>query len=242
MRDMLYGITPVYQALVHRRRDLGVLRVREGAASARVEGILTRAREAGVEVRRVDAHELARRAGHKHHQGVVLECGPLPTLSLRDALDAGLTERILALDRVEDPQNVGGLARTAAFLGASTLLLHRAHSAPLSPAASKASAGALEYFPVTLVPNLAQALSELADQGIRIVGAAWGPDSLPFRQADWSPSWALVMGNEGDGLRSLTRRRCEQLVRIDGRADTESLNVTVAAGVLLAQACAPAGP
>lgn len=238
MRDMLYGITPVHQALLHRRRELHHLHVREGAASERLQAILKCARDAGVEVHPTDNHDLARRAGHRHHQGVVLDCGPLPTHDLRGAVDAGLTRRVLALDQVEDPQNVGGLARTAAFLGASTLLIHRAHSAPLSPAASKASAGNLEAFPVTLVPNLAQALSELRDQGATILGAALGEDSVPYREAAWPEPWVLVVGNEGDGLRSLTRRRCDQLVRIDGVAGVESLNVTVAAGIVLAHACA----
>jgi len=140
---------------------------------------------------------------------------------------------VLALDRIEDPQNLGGLARTAAFLGADAMLLHRDKAAPLSAAASKASAGALERFPVVQEGNLARALERLRRDRFFVYGAALEEDAVEFGEAEAAPRTVLVVGNEGEGLRALTRKRCDCLLRIPGRAGTESLNVNVAAGILL---------
>ena len=112
---------------------------------------------------------------------------------------------VVALDQVEDPQNLGGIARSAAFLGADALILHRAHSAPLSPAASKASAGALEFFPVIEVPNLSNALQTLQKENFFVYGAAL-EDAVDYREVDRADRAVLVLGSEGEGLRSLTRK------------------------------------
>lgn len=233
---MLYGIAPVEQALRHRRRVLERLFVKQGDRNERVRAIVAQAEAAGVPVVETRADDLARRAESTVHQGVVLACGALPTTDLKSFL-GGLRDDpalLVALDQVEDPQNLGGLVRTSAFLGADAVFLHRSRSAPLSAAASKASAGALEYFPVVEGPNLARALDELADALFQIVGAALGEGARDFREVEPERRLVLVLGSEGRGLRRLTRDKCDELVVIPGREHTESLNVTVAAGVLLA--------
>ncbi|HKI84528.1 MAG TPA: 23S rRNA (guanosine(2251)-2'-O)-methyltransferase RlmB [Candidatus Krumholzibacteria bacterium] len=234
---MLYGILPVAEALRQRRRQLTRLYLKSGISSARIKEILQLARAAKVPYEEKSAHELSSLAKSRHHQGVVLQCGPLPLLSLEE-VEAGPGTRslLVALDQIEDPQNLGGIARSAAFLGADAMLVLRSHSAPLSPAASRASAGALEFFKVAEVANLSTALLRLADAGYFLVGAAL-EEAIDFHQVEPRERCVLVLGNEGGGLRKLTRKRCEVLVQIPrvtrGNIEMESLNVNVAAGILL---------
>jgi 23S rRNA (guanosine2251-2'-O)-methyltransferase len=234
--SMLYGIAPVAEALRQGRRELRRLYSKEGKASPRLKIVLQEARRQGVPVEERSAHDLASMAGSRLHQGAVLDCGELPLLDLDDFLeDAGPRSLVVALDQVEDPQNLGGIARSAAFLGADALILHRANRAPLSPAASKASAGALEFFPVIEVPNLSNALQALQKENFFVYGAAL-EDAIDYREVDRADRAVLVLGSEGEGLRSLTRKRCDQLVFIPRRGqEMESLNVNVAAGILLAR-------
>ncbi len=235
MNEILYGITPVEEALRARRRAFAHLWVRRGARSERLRTILDLAAAAGVEVDEQEDVQLQRHARSKTHQGVVLSCGTLPLLPLREILDPagdGLPI-VLALDRIEDPQNLGALVRTAAFLGARSLLVHRSHRAPMSAAASKASAGCLEWFPIAEAGNLADALQRFDRQGWRILGSALEAQATPVEALGWTGPTVLVMGNEGQGLRPLTVRRCHELVHIPRRGRAESLNVTVAAGILL---------
>lgn len=206
------------------------LLLREGGGD-RFRTLRDLARQRGVRVRELKVHELGNLARTKHHQGAVLRCGELPTVEL-DELTSTVPCLIVALDQVEDPQNLGGIARSAAYFGASGLLMTRAHSAPLSPAASKASAGALETLPVARVGNLAQALRTLHRDGFDIVGADSRDASTPV--SSWSPArrCVLLLGSEGEGLRELSRKLCDHRLHIPG-GGMESLNVSVAAGILL---------
>lgn len=236
--ERLYGITPVHAALTAERRALRGLWHRPARGQERNERlveILELAARAGLPVRELDPEGLARKAGTAMHQGVVLDCGPLPLLSARDLLErpGGTGDVILALDQIEDPQNVGGLVRTAAFLGARAVLLHRSRRAPLTASVSKASAGTLEHFPVAESGNLADALLRCARDGWRVVGSALDPSAVDHRRVDPGPPTVLVMGNEGRGIRPLTAKRCDTIVSIARRGPAESLNVTVAAAILL---------
>lgn len=237
-RERLYGITPVEAALRAERRALHELwcrRSRGRERNERVAAVVALAGDVGLPVREADADDLTRRAGTPVHQGLVLVCGALPLTPARDLIDgpAGDGDVILALDQVEDPQNVGGLVRTAAFLGARAVLLHRSRRAPLSATVSKASAGTLENFPVAESGNLADALLRFARAGWRVVGSALDPAAVDHRRLDPGPPTVLVLGNEGRGIRPLTAKRCDELVSIARRGPAESLNVTVAAAVLL---------
>jgi 23S rRNA (guanosine2251-2'-O)-methyltransferase len=241
---VLYGIAPVTHALEARRRPLRRVYVKQGDPSPRLLRILDLAGGAGVPVEPVDAHVLAVRAEGKNHQGTVLECGDLPTGDLRTWLarlgDAGAL--VLALDRIEDPQNLGGLIRSAAFLGADAVLLHRGKRSPLSAAASKASAGTMESFPILEEPNLARALESIEQAGFFAYGASLSPEAVDYRTQTPSARSVIVVGNEGDGLRALTAKRCDVLVRIPGTGSAESLNVNVAGGILLSHFRSGGGP
>ncbi|HEX9641882.1 MAG TPA: RNA methyltransferase [Candidatus Krumholzibacteria bacterium] len=228
---MLHGISPVEACLLARRRSIQELLLREKPSGRLLE--LRRLAEAGgIPCREISVHDLGNLSRSQQHQGVVLRCGELPTLELEDLLQLD-PSLIVALDQIEDPQNLGGIARSAKYFGAGGLIILRAHSAPLSAAASKASAGTLESLPVARVGNLAQSLRRLRDRGYQIVGADLGDDTLPADRWDPAPRSVLVLGAEGTGMRRLSRDLCELRLHLVGGGGAESLNVSVAAGILM---------
>jgi len=232
--DWLHGITPVEEALLARRREIRELLIRQGTDSDRIARLRSLAAERGIRVIDFDRTEFDRRLRGQNHQGVALNCGALPVLGFRELLDGPVEGVVLALDQIEDPHNFGALVRTAAFLGARAVLVHRTKRAPISAVVSKASAGAVEFFELYECGNLSDALQRFEKEGWRIIGAALDESAVPLsRLAPGGPS-ILVMGNEGRGLRPLTMKRCTELVMIPRRGRAESLNVSVAAGVLLA--------
>lgn len=233
--ERLSGLHPVREALRAGRRRLRALELRAGARHPALLELAALARAAGVEVRELDGAEGSRLAP----PGVELEAGPLPELELEN-LVAALSERpsprcLVALDGVEDPQNLGAIARVAEASGAGGLVLTHRHAPPLSPAVSRASAGAIEWLPVCRVPNLSRALEWLQQQGYWTLGAdAAAADSLfelPPRLAD--ADRVLVLGAEGRGLREGVGRRIDRMLRIPLGGKVESLNVSAAAAVLL---------
>ena len=230
----LYGISPVMQCLLHNSRKCQTLYVKE-KGSARIGEVEELARKRNLPVRRVDAHRLGLLAGTKRHQGVVLACGELKINTLDDFLRSGteLPKKLLvALDRLEDPQNVGAIVRTAAFLGASGLITVGKRVPPLGSTVSKASAGALEHFPIFQAPNLAECLAKLKREAFSIVGSS-SDGSTDFRATPITDYMVLVLGNEGQGLRRLTQDRCDHIVRIPGARSFDSLNVGAACAILL---------
>lgn len=234
--NVLYGITPVQQCLLHQNRSINQLFVKAGGGSTRIKEIINLANKNKVPVIKADAHKLAVLSKTKQHQGVVLSCGELKTHELDDFLENLINQKyrlLIALDQVEDPQNVGTVIRSAAFLGADGIITLKKNSAPLSATVSKASAGALEFFPVISVANLSESLQKLKREGFMIVGAASDGNSIDFQALPDFNDVVLVMGNEGRGLRTLTQKRCEYLVHIPGKHTVESLNVSAAAAILI---------
>ncbi len=233
----LYGIAPVQQCLLHQNRVCHELFVKDLKTKApRIKEIISLASQQGVPVKTADPHTLGKMANTRLHQGVVLGCGELQTLSMQDFLDSEAARSrhlLIALDQLEDPQNVGAIIRSAAFLGAGGLITLKKNSSPLSATVSKASAGALEYFPVIEVNNLSETLQQLKKEGYSVAGATMGKNSVPFNEAPVTDWMVLVMGNEGQGLRRLTEKRCDTLIYIPGKKHTESLNVSAAAAILV---------
>lgn len=181
-----------------------------------------------------DPLELTRLAGSPDHQGVVAEVDPYPyadaapMLSKPDAL-------IVVLDRIQDPQNLGAMARSAEAAGATGLVIPSRRSASVTAAAAKASAGAVEHLPIARVPNLAEFLGLAKDEGAWVYGAEANAAS-PYTQADLTGKVVLVMGSEGKGLRRLVGDRCDLVVSIPVRGRVASLNVAAAAAVVLFEA------
>ncbi|WP_228430656.1 23S rRNA (guanosine(2251)-2'-O)-methyltransferase RlmB [Baekduia soli] len=228
---MIYGRNPVHEALRARRRPVHRVWATPGAAK---EPWL-----AGVSVHVVDGEEVARRAGSDAHQGLVAEAGPYPYADAAQLLRAP-RPLLVALDEVQDPQNVGAIARSAECAGATGLVLPRHRSAEVTPAVCKASAGAVEHLPVATVRNLADFLSEAKQAGLWVYGA--DAAGVPYDRPDYGDAGTvLVMGAEGRGLRPRVRSSCDALVALPLRGRMESLNVSAAAAVLL-YAISPAHP
>ncbi len=255
--EWLYGINPVEAALREGRRSLSALALREGRPSPRLQALAALAGERGLPLEMLSPRDLEARCGSPSHQGVLLRCGPLPAGGHPPPPEAGTAPCYVALDQVEDPRNLGAVVRSAAAFGAAGLVLPRDRAAPFSPAASSASAGALESFPLYVVPNLARYLAEAGERGFWTIGAVSpqapetdGADSahparevLPLHRLRLQGPKVLVLGSEGRGLRPLVRRHCEVLVTIPlpglggetagAREGLDSLNVSAAAAVLL---------
>jgi len=231
---IIYGINPVFEAV----RAGRVRRIRVGPrADKRVEEVLAAARSHGVAIDRTDAHALDRAARGGVHQGIVAELEPPGDYSIRD-LVAGASPHpplIVVLDGVEDPHNVGAVIRTVDAAGAHGIVRQERRAAALDGIAAKASAGALAYVRIVTVVNIARALEELKEAGVWTVGFA-GDASDSYDDVDFTLPTALVAGAEGEGLRRLTRERCDRLVRIPMYGAVSSLNVSVAVGVALFEA------
>ena len=233
----LSGTHPVTQALTHRRRPLYALYLSSKKSAGRKDttDMSRLADEAGVPVKKLDNERLGRMAGSSRHQGVVLECGPLPTYDLDELTrfePPDGKDLIVMLAGVEDPHNLGAVVRTCSFLGARALILPAKGAAPLSPAVSRASAGALEAFPVVVVRGAPNACAALTEAGYEIVGVEQKGEPL----SGWEPGAekvVLVVGSEDKGLGGRVRSACDHVVTIEGEGPTGSLNLSVAAGIAI---------
>jgi 23S rRNA (guanosine2251-2'-O)-methyltransferase len=222
--ELVYGRRAVREALRGRREVLEVF------ASARA------GRAPWLEGRRVQVKaekELSELAGTRDHQGFVARCEPY---RYADAFELVSVERPLlaCLDQVTDPRNLGAVCRSAEGAGATGVILPAHRSARVTPAVCRASAGAVEHLPVAVVPNLARWLGEIKGPSLWVWAAAL--DGEPMWEADLDGGLALVFGAEGEGIRPLVRRACDAAVSIPLHGEVESLNVSVAAAVLLYEA------
>jgi 23S rRNA (guanosine2251-2'-O)-methyltransferase len=222
-RQLLYGRNPVHEALRARRRRVHHVWATTGAAK---EPWL-----AGERVERATGEELEARSGSRDHQGVVAEVDPYPYAELGDLL-ARPEPLLVALDEVQDPQNVGAICRTAEAAGATGLVLPERRAAEVTPAVCKASAGAVEHLPVAQVRNLADFLGDAKEAGLWCYGAAAGA-SVAYTAPDYRGGVVLVLGAEGRGLRPRVAAACDELVALPVRGRIESLNVSAAAAVLM---------
>jgi 23S rRNA (guanosine2251-2'-O)-methyltransferase len=204
---------------------------------ARMRQFVERAREAGAKLIESSDGQLNQLAGTSRHQGVVARVSPLASRhSLDDVLDAVAgAPLVLALDGVTDPHNLGACLRVADGAGAHAVIAPKDHAVGLNATVAKVASGAAETVPYLMVTNLARSLNELKERDIRIVGTSDDAERTLY-DLDLSGPVALVLGAEGSGLRQLTRKTCDELVRIPMAGAIESLNVSVAAGVCLYEA------
>jgi 23S rRNA (guanosine2251-2'-O)-methyltransferase len=231
---IIYGINPVVEAL----RKGRVRRVRVGPRSdRRVEDALRIAREAGVPIERTGADVIERLARSGVHQGIVAEVDDPRDYSLREIVGAAApgTPLLVVLDGIEDPHNVGAILRSVDAAGGHGVVRQARHAAALDGVAAKASAGAVATVRVATEVNIARAIEELKELGVWTVGLA-GEASDHYSEIDLTLPTALVLGAEGTGLRRLVRERCDRLVSIPMNGTVGSLNVSVAAGVVLFEA------
>lgn len=233
----LTGLHSVLEALRARRRPLHRLLVRGGRRRSEIEAVVKAASQAGVPIVEVGERELEPGGrSTSNPQGVVLEVGSLPTLDLEDLCgQIEAPRRLVILDGVEDPQNLGAIARVAEASGFQGLVLTTRRTPPLSPAVARASAGAIEWLPVARVPNLRRAINQLKSLGFWVFGADPAASDSLFELSDRvvSGDVVAVLGAEGRGLRPGVRQLVDHLVRIPTQGRVASLNVATAAAVLL---------
>jgi 23S rRNA (guanosine2251-2'-O)-methyltransferase len=233
-RRVVAGFHAVTARLRHAPESIEALYVDGARRDGRMQQLLDRAQSAGVRVSISDGERLQRLAAGSTHQGVVALCREVELArSLDDVLER-VDERtlLLLLDGVTDPRNLGACMRTAEAAGAQALIVPRDRSASLTPVVAAAAAGAAETLPLIAVTNLSRAMDEIRRAGAWIVGAA-GEAERTVYEVDLTGPLAWVLGAEGQGMRRLTREKCDWLARIPLQGRTESLNVSVATGVCL---------
>ncbi len=240
--EILYGVHPVEEALKAGRRRFDHVIVARERQDTRLEKLVAECRQAGIRVRQEPREQLTQIAGTASHQGVVAVVRPQEFLTIEDlflppdAASASQAPRLLlALDGVEDPQNLGALLRVADGAGVDGVILTERRSAPLSPVAVKASAGATEHLRIARVVNLVRALEELKSKNIWVIGLDERGAS-DYDRFDFTGDCVLVLGREGAGLHDLVRRTCDHLLRIPMAGGVSSLNVSAAGAVVLYEA------
>ncbi len=240
----LYGVHTVRAVLA--RRPAAVLRalVLDDAAGGRLAPLVAELQARGVAVERVGRHELDRLTDGAAHQGIVVESTAEPEFSVTDfeqlVIARGRDARVLVLDGVEDPRNLGACLRTADAAGIDVVVVPRSRAAKLTPAARKVATGAAETLPVLSAPNVAKVLRWLRSAGVRVVGA--DASGEPLYRLELAPPIALVLGGEGRGLKPSTREACDTLAAIPMHGSVESLNVSVAAAILMYEVVRQAPP
>jgi 23S rRNA (guanosine2251-2'-O)-methyltransferase len=239
---LVYGLKPVLEALRAGTRPLRDVLLAQGARHNRLQELVSLAREQGIPVKRVPRLEIDRICDAGLHQGIVARISPAAYCDSDELLDLVAAQvsvepqpLILGLDSIEDPRNLGAILRTAECTGVSGIFVPERRAAPLSPTVAKVAAGALEYVRLARVTNLARLIRQLKERNIWVVGAAT-QGAIEYTAWDWTLPTALFLGNEGEGLHRLIRERCDALLRIPICGHVESLNVAVAAGVLLYEA------
>ena len=236
--ETIFGLHAVRVMLERHPERVHTVRIAERREDPRVRAIDELARRHHRPVERVDAHTLTELLGDVAHQGVAADVTPLPPWSedqLLAALQNAKAPLLLALDGVQDPHNLGACLRSADACGALAVIVPRDRAAQLTPSARKVAVGAAETTPVVAVTNLVRTLKLLKEAGLWVVGA----DAAAEKRADevdLTGPVVLALGAEGSGLRHLTRQNCDFLVRLPQLGAVESLNVSVAAGMLLYEA------
>lgn len=231
---VIYGLNPVLEALRAKR----VRRLRLGArADARMNEAVALAKSSGVPVERVDTPVLDRLSHGGVHQGIVAELEPLHDYTVEQLVEAAAPAPplLVVLDGVEDPHNLGAIIRSVDAAGGHGLVRQARHSASLEGAAAKASAGAVAFVRIATVVNISRAIEALKDTNVWTVGFA-GDAPESYDDVDYTVPTAIVVGGEGEGLRRLTRDKCDRLVRIPMAGGVASVNVSVAAAVALFEA------
>jgi len=234
---LIYGFHAVLARLKRDAAGVRDLYVDAGREDARMRELVKTANDAGLRPHFVDGSRIEKLCPRKRHQGVVAMVEfSAPALTLEDLLDSvSAPVTLLLLDGVTDPRNLGACLRVADGAGAHAVIAPKDHAVGLNATVAKVASGAAETVPYLMVTNLARTLNELKERGIVVVGTGDDADATLY-EADLSGPLALVLGAEGAGLRQLTRKTCDRLVRIPMLGAVESLNVSVAAGIGLYEA------
>ena len=239
MSHLVFGLHAVRTLLERHTERVRALWMQQGRADAKAAELRQAAQDLGLRVQARAPADLDRMAEGGVHQGVVAEVVPAPALREDDLEErvaaAGAAALVLVMDGVQDPHNLGACLRTADAAGVTAVVAPRDRAVGLTPVARKVAAGAAESVPFVQVTNLARTLGRLKDAGVWVVGTE-GEAQRELHEADLKGPLAIVMGAEGTGMRRLTREACDFTVRLPMRGIVESLNVSVATGIVLYEA------
>jgi 23S rRNA (guanosine2251-2'-O)-methyltransferase len=235
MKEWIVGRNPVYEVLNAGRRDAFRLQVARGVEEkGRLVDILNLAQKKRLPIERVERAQL--NPYGENPQGIAVEVSGYPYMALQDILDLAQQRQeplfVLILDVIQDPQNLGTLLRTAEAVGVHGVLMPLRRAAEVTPAVVRASAGASEHL-LVVQSNLAQAITTLKEAGAWVIGLEGSAGAIPVEQARLDGALALVVGNEGEGLRDLVAKSCDLLVSLPMVGKVESLNAAVAGSVVL---------
>jgi 23S rRNA (guanosine2251-2'-O)-methyltransferase len=234
---ILFGFHAITVRMKTAPKSVIELHVEANRRDARMRSFADRAREAGIKIVETDGERLDKLAGTSRHQGVVAR---VEHVAMPHSLDEVVESiegppLLLILDGVTDPHNLGACLRVADGAGAHAVVAPKDHAVGVNATVAKVASGAAETVPYIMVTNLARTLNELKDFDIRVIGTSDDAEQTLY-DIDLTGPIAFVLGSEGDGMRQLTRKTCDQLVRIPMAGAVESLNVSVAAGVCLFEA------
>lgn len=231
---VLFGINPVIEALKAGSRSFDYVAVMAGRRDARAQLIFETCRDAGVPVRQVSRDQLERLAGTHSHQGVVAVTSEKQYSDIDEVLDNKRGEHnfLLVLDGVEDPHNLGAIIRTADGAGADGVVIPERRAVGVTGTVLKASAGAAEHLPIARVTNINRTLEDLKERNIWTIGLDERAKQS-YDEIDYNMDCALVLGAEGSGLHEMVRKKCDFLISIPMLGHVSSLNVSVAAAVVM---------
>jgi 23S rRNA (guanosine2251-2'-O)-methyltransferase len=232
--DLIYGINPVAEALKARGRGFEWVGVAKDRHDLRLERVIEECRRQRVPLRFLARAELDRLAGNHGHQGVVAVTSTKHYSDVDEVLAARGSKYslVLVLDGIEDPHNLGAILRTADACGADGVIIPERRAVGVTATVAKASAGASEHMPIAKVTNIARTLEELKSRNLWVVGLDEKANQS-YESVDYKMDCAIVLGAEGKGVHDLVRKKCDFLVSIPMRGKVPSLNVSVAAGVVL---------
>lgn len=234
MSDIIIGRNPVIEA-IRSGRSIDRILIKKGRYEGSMVSVVKEAKKNGIELRETDKAQLDRIAPEKNHQGVIAYASAHEYAEVGDILDAahskGEDPFVIICDKITDPHNLGAIIRTANCVGAHGVIIPKRDSATLNETVAKAAAGALEYTPVAKVTNIARTLDELRDSGLWIVAA--DAEGGEMYNVNMKGAIGLVVGSEGEGIGRLVLEKCDFRARIPMNGDINSLNASVAAGILM---------
>jgi len=237
--QVIYGINSVFAAINHSPERIVTLWVDQSRRDSRITELIDTAQHQNVTVTLASREEIDRHAGNNKHQGIAALCSLPSAMSekafLRMLEDLNEPAFLLILDQVKDPHNLGACLRTAEAAGVHAVITPKDNSAGLTPTVCKVASGAASRIPLVEVTNLSRFIKHLQEAGVWIMGTS-GEGEETIYQSDLKGPLAIVLGAEGSGLRRLTKTRCDKMLRIPMADPAESLNVSVAAGVILFEA------
>jgi len=238
-QNLVYGLNAVLEAVRAGKRPIDSITVLESARPDRLRELLDLARQKRIPIHRVPRLDLDRNLGEARHQGVVARVAAARYAdadelleSLEGRIGSSDPPLVMGLDGIEDPRNMGSILRTAECAGVHGIFIPERRATGLTDVVAKVAAGALEYVPIARVTNLVRLIGQLKERNIWVIGSA-GESKQSYLEWDWKLPSAIILGNEGQGLHRLVRESCDTLVRIPVVGHLDSLNVSVAAGVLL---------